>query len=127
MLRLPPLSFCCCAVQRQEGVLKGGVWKKRSKGKREERRERERLGSTATAAAAAACQEKEGERETEGRKEGACLFKKKKGCWIALEAFFMFIFLILWTKERVCVRKPFFLPVDAFLYGLMQEACLEIA
>lgn len=29
LLRLPPLSFRCCAVQRQEGVRKGGVQEKK--------------------------------------------------------------------------------------------------
>uniref|UniRef100_A0AAX7W5P5 Neuron navigator 1 n=1 Tax=Astatotilapia calliptera TaxID=8154 RepID=A0AAX7W5P5_ASTCA len=38
LLRLPPLSFCCCAVQRHEGVLKGGLWKKEER--RTERKER---------------------------------------------------------------------------------------
>lgn len=64
LLRLP-LSFRCCAVQRQEGVLKGGVWKKKNGGKeRERRRERECLGSTATAAAA--CQDEGRRRKEEG-------------------------------------------------------------
>ncbi|CAB1457606.1 unnamed protein product [Pleuronectes platessa] len=68
-LRLPALSFCCCAVRRQEGVLKGGgVWKKLRQGEQGRRRERERLGSTATAAAAAACR-KDGGKGGRGKKE----------------------------------------------------------
>lgn len=63
LLRLP-LSFRCCAVQRQEGVLKGGVWKKQRKGER--RRERECLGSTATAAAACQDERRRQREEREG-------------------------------------------------------------
>lgn len=63
LLRLP-LSFRCCAVQRQEGVLRGGVWRKKGGKERERRRERECLGSTATAAAA--CQDEGRRRREEG-------------------------------------------------------------
>lgn len=34
LVRLLLLSFRCCMLQRQEGVLKGGVWKKRRKGEK---------------------------------------------------------------------------------------------
>lgn len=90
MLRLPPLSFHCCAVQRQEGVLKGGVWKKRRKG--EGRRERECLGSTATAAAA--CQDERGREGDRGKNE------KAAGS----------IFVHGFAEERRLIRKPVFLP-----------------
>lgn len=58
LLRLPPLSYCRCAVREQEGVQKGGEWKKRRR--REGKGIKERLGSTATAAAAAAGEEEKG-------------------------------------------------------------------
>lgn len=80
LVRLLLLSFRCCMLQRQEGVLKGGVWKKRRKGER--RRERECLGSTATAAAAA-CQSKRGKKDNAGglpeRKHFSAWFCKEKG------------------------------------------------
>ena len=116
MLRLLPLSFRCCAVQRQEGVLKGGGVEKKS----EERRTGGKEGEKGSAWAALQqlqlqqpVRRKEGEKETEGRK------RRLQGCLRG--SIFMFL-----HKEKGLIRKPVFSPADAFLYGLMQEACLEI-
>ena len=43
--------------------------------------------------------------------------KKRQGCRVA---FFFFL------RKKGLIRKPVFSLADAFLYGLMQEACLEI-
>ncbi|KAK5872089.1 hypothetical protein PBY51_012820 [Eleginops maclovinus] len=69
LLRLLPLSFRCCALQRQEAVLKGGVWKKIG-GKKDGRKGEK--GSAWAALQQLQLQQpvrrKEGEKETEGRK-----------------------------------------------------------
>lgn len=90
----------------------------RSVEKTEERRtggkaRKERLDSTATAAAA--CQEKRGKEGDRGKKEG---------CRIALEESFVCFFSC--TGRKILIKGACFLSADAFLYGLMQEACLEI-
>lgn len=81
LLRLLPLSFRCCAVQRQEGALKGGVWK----GGKEREGEK---GSAWAALQQLQLQQpdrtREEEREAEGRKDKAAglalfFFFKEKG------------------------------------------------
>lgn len=68
LLRLPPLSFRCCAVQLQEGALKGGVWK----GGKEREGEK---GSAWAALQQLQLQQpdrtREEEKEAEGRKDKA--------------------------------------------------------
>lgn len=85
------------------------------KGGQEGRRERECLASTATAAAA--CQdEKRGERRRQ-REEKRRLQDCLRGA----------VFMYLSAQGKGFDKESrFLLFADALLYGLMQEACLEI-
>lgn len=117
-LRPLPLSFRCCAVQRQEAVLKGGVWKKNQrKGGREGRKERK--GVPGQHCNSCNCSSLSGGKRERKRRRGRkrrlqdCL---KGGIFVCM----------VFHKKKGLIRKPVFSLADAFLYGLMQEACLEI-
>lgn len=102
------------------GSAAGGCAEGRSVEKTEERRTggKERKGVPGQHCNSCSCSSLSG-RKRERRRQR----EEKEGCRTALEEAFLFMFL---HKEEGLIRKPVFSPADAFLYGLMQEACLEI-
>lgn len=113
------VASAAAVIPLLRGSAAGGCAEGRSVEKTEERRTggKERKGVPGQHCNSCSCSSlsgrKEGEKETQGR----------KGCRIALEEAFLSMFL---HKEKGLIRKPDFSLADAFLYGLMQEACLEI-
>lgn len=98
-MRLPPLSFCCCAVQRHEGVLKGGLWKKEER--RTERKERK--GAPGQHCNSCSCSSLSGRKGDRGRQRK----ERLKDC-------FKWTISIYNFAQREGSVEACFLPPDAF-------------